>query len=179
MRATGLIHGRFQPPHLDHLRYLLAGFACCEHLLVGITNPDPLHSGESPADPERSKPGNNPYSYHHRAGMLEAALDAEGIARTRYRITPFPVLQPELWPCYVPSGTTFLLSIYDAWGEDKLARFQQAGVPVKVIRRVAQDEKGISATEVRRRMRQGEDWAELLPPAVAEYIRREGLVLQG
>jgi len=32
-----------------------------------------------------------------------------------------------------------------------------------------------SATEVRRRIAAGEDWAELLPPAVARYIREQGL----
>lgn len=41
MIRTGVIHGRFQLLHNDHLKYLLAGKARCEHLVVGITNPDP------------------------------------------------------------------------------------------------------------------------------------------
>jgi nicotinamide-nucleotide adenylyltransferase len=37
----GVIHGRFQVLHNDHLRYILAGKELCRHLVVGITNPDP------------------------------------------------------------------------------------------------------------------------------------------
>ena len=39
---TGVIHGRFQVLHNDHLKYLLSGKALCRHLVVGITNPEPL-----------------------------------------------------------------------------------------------------------------------------------------
>ena len=38
---TGIIHGRFQILHNDHVKYLLAGKQFCRHLVVGITNPDP------------------------------------------------------------------------------------------------------------------------------------------
>ena len=41
MHKIGVIHGRFQLLHNDHLKYLLAGKKRCEHLVVGITNPDP------------------------------------------------------------------------------------------------------------------------------------------
>jgi|GEM_PF-3973487 len=34
---VAVIHGRFQALHNDHLKYLLAGKACCRHLTVGIT----------------------------------------------------------------------------------------------------------------------------------------------
>jgi D-arabinose 5-phosphate isomerase GutQ len=37
---VGVIHGRFQILHNDHLKYLLAGKDLCRHLVIGITNPD-------------------------------------------------------------------------------------------------------------------------------------------
>ncbi len=37
--AYGVVHGRFQPFHLDHLKYALAGLTHCDYLFVGITNP--------------------------------------------------------------------------------------------------------------------------------------------
>jgi len=43
---TGVIHGRFQVLHNDHLKYLMEGMALCDHLVVGITNPDPILTGE-------------------------------------------------------------------------------------------------------------------------------------
>lgn len=175
---TGVIHGRFQPLHRDHLAYLVSGFAACNRLVIGITNPDPVHTRHSAADPARSSVEANPYSYYHRAGMIEAALDEAGVSRERYRIVPFPVQEPDLWGHYLPLDATFLLSIYDAWGEEKRRSFEQAGLATRVIRRCQPGEKGLSATEVRRRMRTGGKWQQLLPKAVAAYLEREGLVLQ-
>ena len=39
--AVGVIHGRFQMLHNDHLKYLLAGKSRCDHLVIGITNAEP------------------------------------------------------------------------------------------------------------------------------------------
>ena len=44
MIQTGVIHGRFQVLHNDHLKYLLAGKADASTLVVGITNPDPCQT---------------------------------------------------------------------------------------------------------------------------------------
>lgn len=54
MRSLGGIHGRFQVLHNDHLKYILAGKAHFEHLVVGITNPHPMLSRENQAYPVRS-----------------------------------------------------------------------------------------------------------------------------
>lgn len=45
----------------------------------------------------------------------------------------------------------------------------------KVVRRVPVDFVDISSTEVRKMIREGSDPAAYLPPAVAEYIKKEGL----
>jgi hypothetical protein len=66
MTDTGVIHGRFQVLHNDHLKYLLAGKARCRHLVVGITNPDPFLTKEDAAEPRRSEPGANPLTYFER-----------------------------------------------------------------------------------------------------------------
>ena len=39
MDKVGVIHGRFQLLHNDHMKYLLAGKQRCEHLIIGICNP--------------------------------------------------------------------------------------------------------------------------------------------
>ena len=48
---TGVIHGRFQILHKDHLKYLLSGWELCRHLVIGISNPDPLLTREEKTDP--------------------------------------------------------------------------------------------------------------------------------
>ena len=75
---VGVIHGRFQVLHNDHLRYLLAGKDLCRHLVVGITNPDPSLTREESADPHRSRPEANPLTYYERQALVRAALGEAG-----------------------------------------------------------------------------------------------------
>ena len=49
-----VIHGRFQPLHIGHMEYLLAGKERCELLIIGITNPDPSQIKVEPTNPTRS-----------------------------------------------------------------------------------------------------------------------------
>ena len=36
----GVIHGRFQLLHNEHMKYIMAGKERCEHLIIGICNPE-------------------------------------------------------------------------------------------------------------------------------------------
>jgi nicotinamide-nucleotide adenylyltransferase len=167
---TGVIHGRFQVLHNDHLRYLLAGRAACRHLVVGITNPDPTLTRPESADPRRGEPLANPLTYYERAALVRAALAEAGVPADDYTIVPFPVNVPELYIHYVPMDATFFLTIYDDWGREKLARFQALGLRTRVLWERSAQEKGLSGQEVRRRMIAGEDWRPLVPASVARLL---------
>jgi phosphatidylglycerophosphate synthase/nicotinamide mononucleotide adenylyltransferase len=167
---TGVIHGRFQVLHNDHLRYLLAGRAACRHLVVGITNPDPTLTRPEAADPQRGEPLANPLTYFERAALVRAALAEAGVPADDYTIVPFPVNVPELYIHYVPMDATFFLTIYDDWGRAKLARFEALGLKTRVLWERPAQEKGLSGREVRRRMVAGEDWRPLVPASVARLL---------
>jgi len=171
----GVIHGRFQVFHNDHLVYLLSGMALCRHLVVGITNPDPILTRNENADPERSDPATNPLTYFERYLMVRAVLEEAGIQSSRFSVVPFPVNIPELYRHYVPLDALFFLSIYDAWGKRKLEYFQSLGLKTHVLREVSPDQKGLSATDIRRRMIQNEPWEELVPPAVTLLMKKWGI----
>ena len=113
---VGVIHGRFQVLHNDHLKYLLAGKALCRHLVVGITNPDPWGTRPESADPARSDPLANPLTYYERYRMLQAVLQARGITAESFSVVPLPINLPERYRFYVPLNAVFFLSIYDDWG---------------------------------------------------------------
>lgn len=169
---TGVIHGRFQVLHNDHLAYLLAGMALCRHLVVGITNPDPLLTRDESADPKRSSPSANPLSYFERYIMVRAVLEEAGIEPSRFSVVPFPINIPELYRYYVPLDALFFISIYDEWGKRKLEYFRTLELKTHVLREVDLPRKGLSATEIRRRMAHGEPWEELVPPAAADLIKK-------
>jgi len=169
---TGVIHGRFQVLHNDHLVYLLAGAALCRHLVVGITNPDPLLTKDESSDPKRSNPAANPLSYFERYTMVRAVLEEAGIESSRYSVVPFPINLPELYQYYVPLDALFFLSIYDDWGKRKLEYFTSLGLATQVLREVSAAQKGLSATDIRRRMALDEPCEELLPPAVVTLMKK-------
>ncbi len=167
---TGVIPGRFQVLHNDHMRYLLAAKNLCSHLVVGVTNPDPTLTGEDPADPERSKPLSNPLTFFERSVMLSRALTEAGIDHGEYSIVPLPINFPELYRYYVPMDALFFVSIYDNWGRKKLEFFESLGLKTHVLWEVKPEEKGISAAEVRSLMVRGETWQHLVPDSCTQLL---------
>jgi nicotinamide mononucleotide adenylyltransferase len=170
MVETGVIHGRFQVLHNDHLKYVMAGKARCRHLVVGITNPDPMLTREDSADPRRGLPEANPLSYFERYTLIKLALLEVGLDTLEFSIVPFPINLPELYRYYVPLDATFFLTIYDQWGRKKLEQFQAHGLRTEVLWERDPHEKGIIATDVRNRMAEGRDWEHLVPPTAQSLM---------
>jgi nicotinamide-nucleotide adenylyltransferase len=178
MRARyGMIHGRFQPFHCGHLQYALAALARCEHLIVGITNPDPFLIVPEATDPERHSPAANVFTFFERQRMVRAALAEVGIdLAARISLVPFPIHHPDRWHYYCPAETVQFVRIFSEWGREKARRFTAAGWRVEVLDAGAGKE--VSGSEVRRRLREGYGWEELVPGAVAEVLNEIGAVEQ-
>lgn len=170
MTETGVIHGRFQVLHHDHLKYLLAGNARCRHLVVGITNPDPILTRDDVVDPQRSLPAENPLTYFERYTMIRSTLVEAGLPLSDFSVVPFPINLPELYKYYVPMQATFFLTIYDQWGRRKLEQFQALGLKTEVLWSKPSQKKGLSGSEVRRRMASGEAWEHLVPASVQDLM---------
>lgn len=166
----GVIHGRFQVLHNDHLKYLLAGKARCDHLVVGITNPDPGRAAEESADPHRSRPLANPLTYYERYCLVRSALREAGVSLASFSIVPLPINQPDDYRHYVPMDAVFFLSIYDDWGRRKKRYFESLGLRVCVLWEISPENKGISGSNVRRMMAEGGAWQHLVPKSVAELL---------
>ncbi len=168
--STGVIHGRFQVLHNDHLKYLMAGKAVCRHLVVGVTRPDPFLSRAEEEDPKRNLEKENPLTYFERFRLVNAVLRSRGLSPDDFSVVPFPINFPELYRYYVPMDAVFLLSIYDEWGRKKLGYFQEQGLKTHVLWEVPLEEKGISAHEVRDRMKNNMPWTHLVPREAAVLL---------
>ena len=166
----GVIHGRFQVLHNDHLKYLLEGKALCKHLIVGITNPDPSQVKDEPTNTHRSTLRANPLTYFERYRMVLAALTEVGYGLNDFSVVPMPISSPGYYKYYVPMRAVFFLSIYDDWGRQKKKYFESLKLNVHVIRDVGPEEKGISGSEVRRRMAEGLPWEHLVPGSVVSLL---------
>jgi cytidyltransferase-like protein len=166
-----MIHGRFQPFHLGHLEYLRGAAERSDDVFVGITNPDPARIKPERSDPLRHLPESNPWSYVDRLLMVEAAAADLRLDPAHVHVVPFPVNEPELWPAYVPGGVTQYIRLFSEWGGMKIERLREAGYEVVVLDDGV--EKGVSGADVRRALRVGGAWRDLVPAGVARVI--EGL----
>lgn len=170
MRAYyGMVHGRFQPFHYGHLEYTLAALACCDHLIIGITNPDPFLIVVEATDPARHEAEANPFTVFERQRMIRAALLEAGVDVLRVSIVPFPIHHPERWRFYCPAEATQFIRVFSTWGKEKARRFTAAGWQVEVLDTGIA--KQVSGSEVRRRLRAGQGWEELVPGTVAVVLR--------
>lgn len=167
----GVIHGRFQVLHNDHIKYLMAGKQLCKHLVVGITNPDPSLTRDSEANPHRSKPISNPLTYYERYRMIELALLAQDLKYLEFSIVPFPINVPELLKYYVPLDAMFFLTIYDDWGRKKKQYFESLGLKIHVLWEVTLENKGLSSSDIREAIIQGKRWEHLVPTSVARFLK--------
>jgi nicotinamide mononucleotide adenylyltransferase len=176
MIETGVVHGRFQIVHNDHMRYLLAGKERCRHLVVGISNPDPTLTRDDPADGGRSGAMANPLTYYERYVMIRRALTEARVDPAAFSIVPFPISFPELYRYYVPLDATFFMTIYDEWGRKKWEIFNAAGLKTEILWEIPFKEKGLTGTEIRRRIVSGIAWKHLIPPSTHMLLRQWGVL---
>lgn len=167
----GVIHGRFQPLHLGHMEYLLEGKKRCDFLWIGITNPDPEVTAENVANPARSMPSSNPFTFFERLLMIRDALLEAGLVRKEFEIVPFPINFPEIIRYYAPLDAVYFVTVYDAWGQAKVDTLKGLGLKVDVMWTRKMSDRFTSGTEIRKLIARGNPWDHLVPASVAKIIR--------
>ena len=169
---TGVVHGRFQIFHNEHLKYVLEGKKRCQKLIIGITNFD-FNSNDHKScieDPHRVCEEANPLTFYERMIMIKGAISASKIGLEEFEIVPFPIDEPERISNFIPSQVVHFLTIYDNWGRKKKKVLEDAGYKVEVLYEKELKEKHISSSMVRERIRLGLSWQEFVPKEVYRYI---------
>jgi nicotinamide-nucleotide adenylyltransferase len=88
-----------------------------------------------------------------------------------FSVVPFPINTPGLYEYYVPLDATFFLTIYDEWGKRKLDLLEESGLKTEVLWTRPHEEKGLSGSDIRKRMRKGEPWEHLVPEATQRLMK--------
>lgn len=180
-KPYGVVLGRFQPLHLGHLEYLEAARRRCECLVVGITNPDTAAMVAHFADPNRSKLESNPFSFFQRYEMINRSLCDLGWPAGCFAIVPAEISNLGQLQVFLPNPaeSTFFVTIYDAWGEEKMRRLQELDYAVEVLWRRSMTDRLTSGTALRKLMRANGDWQSFVPRAVIECVERSGILPSG
>jgi nicotinamide-nucleotide adenylyltransferase len=155
-KPVGLLIGRFQPLHYGHLKSINYALKRVDHLYILV--------GSS----QKSHELRNPFTAGERILMIRNALIDERLDAKRYLIIPIPdAIGHAVWTAFIDQ----VVPKYDVvFSNDRLTiqLFREKGV--QVIEPDLYDRKVYSATEVRRRIMEGENWKSLVPPAVAKVV---------
>ena len=166
--AWGCVVGRFQPFHRDHCSLVEEVVAASGRVIVAVTNVEASWRVPVREAPHRHEEAANPFTYGQRVELIEAAL-APFVPREQFRVTPFPIHDPTQWGEYLPPGTECWVRDRGPWEQRKI-RDLGMHYPVRVASPLDVE---VSGTEIRRRLRAGdESWTADVPEPVAELIRR-------
>ncbi len=183
----GVAQGRFHIIHWGHMEYLLEAKKICKYLIIGVTDCDPerAYFQYSKEIMEFNKKSNSPFrsiknpvfpfTFYDRLYMIKSSLLYEGVSSEEFDIVPFPIHKPEFIKYYIPLNSTIFVTIYDDWGRKKIEIFKKLGFNVKILWERDMNTRFTTGEEVRRRIVNGEDWKELVPLPVYEYITKNKL----
>ena len=165
----GMMLGRFQPFHIEHLRYFRLAWERSERVIVGITNPDPDAILADDLSGHRHLPEDNPLTYIERLMMIQDTLRDEGFPMERVFIVPMPIHHPDRWKFYIPTETVIFVVVYSPWEWQKAERLRLAGYSVEIVDNL---KKGVSGQQIRSLIRSNGKWEDLVPPAAARHLRQ-------
>jgi len=162
-QRTGLFIGRFQPFHLGHLATVKYALGKVGHLYIIVGSSQKSHELK------------NPFTAGERILMIRNTLNAEQVDPGRYLIIPVPdATGHAVWTAFIDQ----VIPRYEVvFSSDRLTvqLFREKGVPT--IEPPLLDRPKYSATEVRKRIIEGEKWKGLVPSSVAKII--EPIIAKG
>lgn len=172
---NGIVHGRFQPPHNGHIRYMLSALERCEHLTIGISTPKICTEEEAKQTGYPCTAALNPFTHEERADMIRLSLEEAGVGSDRYTVIPFPSDYKDI-KTLLPKDGVFLMSITSAGDRKKITYLQEEGFKVETI--MTHDESAVRdrSGAVRTNAKEGVDWEHMVPKAIAQYLKKHGLV---
>ena len=154
MRA--LVIGRYQPPHKGHVRVLSDIAAKFDDVVVGIGSGQASHTHK------------NPFTAGERVWMLSKVMKQSGKG-VFFFVPIIDVNRNAIWVRHVESMCPPIDVVFS---NNPLVRrlFSEAGFDVR--HSPLYERETLSGTEIRRRIVAGEDWESLVPPEVADTIKR-------
>jgi len=160
MPKRALFVGRFQPFHYGHLHAIEAILEEADELLIVVGSAQMSHEPD------------NPFTAGERLEMIKNALDAAGIDRDLYMLIPIPDAPAHrVWVSQVESQAPRFDVVYT---NQPLTRrlLVEAGYEVRRIE--LHERERYEASEIRHRILKDEDWRDLVPPEVYDFVKAIG-----
>jgi len=152
--SSCLLIGRFQPFHKGHLEVVRSIARKCDSLIIGIGSAQYSHTVD------------NPFTAGERHLMISRALKDEGM----HEYFLVPIVDINRYAVWVSHVVSLVPPFEVVFTNNNLTRrlFSEAAYEVRDSPMFNRDT--YSGTEIRRRMVAGDEWKDLVPPAVAKVI---------
>ena len=157
MVKRGVFVGRFQPFHKGHLKVAKGILEKVDELVIVMGSAQYSHRLD------------NPFTTGERITMIRKAMEEGGIQPSKYWIVPVPDIHVHMiWVAQVVGYSPKFDVVYT---NEPLSRrlFIEAGFKVEPA--PFHKREIYSATEIRKRILNGENWEELVPKSVANFIK--------
>ena len=164
MVKRGVFVGRFQPFHNGHLKAVESILREVDELVIVVGSSQYSHRM------------NNPFTSGERITLIRRALEEDGIQPSRYYVVPVPDTHVHmLWVSQVVGYAPNFDVVYT---NEPLTRrlFVERGFNVEPV--PFYEREIYSATQIRKRILDGENWEELVPNGVAQFIKEIGSVVR-
>lgn len=149
-----LLIGRFQPFHKGHLEVVRSIAKKCDSLIIGIGSAQYSHTYE------------NPFTAGERHLMISRALKDEGLKE--YFLVP--IVDINRYAVWVSHVVSLVPPFEVVFTNNNLTRRLFSEARYEIHDSPMFNREIYSGTEIRRRMSMGEEWRDLVPPAVAKVI---------
>ncbi|MBN1502201.1 nicotinamide-nucleotide adenylyltransferase [Candidatus Woesearchaeota archaeon] len=154
--STALLVGRFQPFHIGHLDYVKKILGENNEIIIVI-------GSAQEKDTEK-----NPFSARARKEMIRLALKDERLNPEKVKILTLEDNESdEVWMTNLLKKAGRFDVVYAGVNKYVGRLFLEKGFRVKTLKKRI---KGISGTEIRRRVKRGEQWRQLVPERICDYI---------
>ncbi len=154
-KFTCVFPGRFQPFHTGHMLVVQGMVKMCGRIVIAIGSADKSGNSE------------NPFTAEERRDMIQRALQAKDIIPGfDVEFIMVPDMESDVdWANHIIEKSG---EVHQVWTGNPATKapFVALGVEVKDIKEVP----GMSATEVRKRMKEDGDWKKLVPDEIAATL---------
>ena len=151
-----LFIGRFQPFHNAHLTDIKDILKESDEVIIAIGSSQEKNTLE------------NPFSYKERKEMIDKALKKNKIKN--FRIYPIPdFYNDKKWIYYMQTKLPKFEIAYSGnpWTLKCFKKYNLTAMKIKLI-------KGLNSTRIRDMIINDEEWQELVPEEISDYIKKIG-----